>query len=171
MTRIGGITLKGDKALRKLLRDTPPQVLERAIAPAARRSMAPVGRLAKKRLTKLTQKRYRSGTLRKSIGTRSRRDKRRGTVWVGVGPRLNTKQAVTLSSGRVQMRDPVKYAHLVERGFRHHRGRIVRARSFLEASMCQLRPTMERQIASDLGSQIPKVAARLAAKHKIRKPR
>ena len=133
--------------------------------------MAPVSRLAKKQLTKVTQKRYRSGTLRKSIGTRSRRNRRAGTIWVGVGPRLNTRQAVTLPSGRIQMRDPVKYAHLVERGFTHYRGRIVRARPFLKTAMRQLRPTMERSIANELGTQIPKVTARLAAKYQTRTPR
>lgn len=157
------LTLHGDRELRQLLKRTPPEVLARAITPATRRAMAPVARTAKKRLTRM-RLHDRSGLLRKSIGVRSKRYHRDGTMWVGVGPRTGFRQIVTTRTGRTMLRNPVKYAHLIEFGFRHRSGRIVPARSFLGAAMEQHQSGIISGVAAELATQIPKVAARLAAR-------
>lgn len=163
MGKAGAITLRGDRELRRMLRKTPPEILARAITPATRRAMAPVAKDAKKRLTQF-RLRDRSGLLRKSIGVRSKRYHRSGSMWVGIGPRTGFRQIVATRTGRIELRNPVRYAHLIEQGFRHRSGRLVPARSFLGAAMRQHQPGIVRQIAAELGVQIPKVAARLAAR-------
>lgn len=162
---MSSVRLEGDKELRRMLRKAPAEVFDRAISPATRRAMAPVARSAKKCITALRLKDS-SGLLRKSIGVKAKRYKRRGSMWVGVGPRTGFRQMVTTRTGRVMLRDPVKYAHLVEQGFTHYSGRVVPARSFLRAAMLEHLPGMQRQIASELGTQIPKITARLAARRK-----
>ncbi|MFW5829172.1 MAG: HK97 gp10 family phage protein [Planctomycetota bacterium] len=159
------IRLVGDRELRRMLRRTPPQVLDRAISPAVRRAMAPISGSAKKLITR-HQFRDSSGLLRKSIGVRAKRYRRNGVAWVGVGPRTGFRQTVTTKTGRVLLRDPTKYAHLIEQGFTHRSGRLVPARPFLEPAMRAHLPGLERQLVSELGTQIPKIAARLAAKRR-----
>ena len=157
----GGIRLEGDRELRRMLRSAPPAVLDRAIAPAARRAMTPVSRTAKKRITQL-RLHDRSGQLRKSIGVRAKRYRRKGIVWVGVGPRTGFRQTVTTRTGRILLRNPVKYAHLVELGFRHRSGRLVPARPFLDPAMRHHQPSIVRQLTTELGVQIPRITERLA---------
>jgi HK97 gp10 family phage protein len=57
-----------------------------------------------------------TGLLRKSIGRRLKTYRRTGTVFVMIGPRYGFKQLVTLASGKQHLRNPIKYAHLVELG-------------------------------------------------------
>lgn len=159
----GGIRLEGDRELRRMLHRAPPEVLDRAIAPASRRAMTPVARTAKKRITQL-RLHDRSGLLRKSIGVRAQRYRRAGIMWVGIGPRTGFRQVVTTRTGRIVLRDPVKYAHLIELGFRHRSGRLVPARPFLDPAIRQHQPTVVRQLAAELGTQIPRIAERLAAR-------
>ena len=160
-----GVTLKGTKELRALLRKAPDAILDRAIAPATRRAMAPVSRTAKQRITQL-RLHDRSGLLRKSIGVRAKRYRRKGTMWVGIGPRTGFRQMVTTRTGRVLLRDPIRYAHLVELGFRHRSGVQVPRRPFMDTAIREHLPTIIPQLTSELSIQIPKVAARLAARAK-----
>jgi len=160
---MNGMRLRGDRELRRMLHRTPPEVLDRAIAPATRRAMAPVARTTKKRITQL-RLHDRSGLLRKSIGVRAKRYRRSGTMWVGVGPRTGFRQIVTTRTGRIVLRNPIKYAHLIELGFRHRAGRLVPARPFLDPAIRQHQPSVVRQLAAELGAQIPKITQRLAAR-------
>ena len=161
MATAGTITLKNERELRRLFDQTPAAVFDRAVAPAARRTMTPVSRTAKKRITAL-RLHDRSGLLRKSIGVQAKRYKKRGTMWVGIGPRTGFRAVVTTRQKRVVLRNPVNYAHLIEQGFRHRSGRVVPARSFLRAAMLDHLATIERQFATELSIQIPKVTERLA---------
>lgn len=158
-----GVHLRGDRALRRMLRSAPPEVLARAIAPASRRAMAPVARTAKKRITSLRLA-DRSGLLRKSIGVRSKRYHKRGVMWVGIGPRTGFRQVITTRTGRLVMRNPVRYAHLIEEGFRHASGRRIPARPFLGPAIAQHQGTIIRDLTTELGQQIPKITKRLAAR-------
>ena len=156
------IQFEGHKELRKLLKNTPPMIFAKAVVPSARRAMAPVSKLAKKNITAAKAKE--TGLLRKSIGTKSKAYKRHGNVWVGVGARTGFRQSVTLKDGRTVLRNPVKYVHLVEQGFRHRNGTQIPGRVFLRSAMLAERNKIEQRLAAELGSKIPALTAKLHKK-------
>ena len=124
--------------------------------------MAPVAKNAKKNIT--AAKLRGSGLLRKSIGVQAKKYTRRGIIWVGVGPRTGFRQAVTLKNGQTVLRNPIQYAHLIEKGFRSRGGAALPGRAYLRAAMLSQQGTIEGRLASELAKQIPKIAAQLTKK-------
>jgi len=59
-----------------------------------------------------------SAQLRKSLGRRVKTYRGSGTTVVIIGPRQGFKAEVTDRYGRRRVRDPIRYAHLVEQGHR-----------------------------------------------------
>lgn len=78
---------------------------------AMRRSAALVLKAAK---TNLVAKD--TGLLRKSLGSNVKAYRSNGVVVAIIGPRKGFRQQVTRKDGASVMADPVKYAHLVEKG-------------------------------------------------------
>jgi len=103
----------GDKQLERKLARLPDRVLNRVVRRASAKAMIPVSRSAKANAPRET------GLLAKSIGRKTKVFKSGGTVQTVVGPRLGFKQMVTLPNGKTMLRNPFKYAHLVEFGTRH----------------------------------------------------
>ena len=121
-----------------------------------------------------------SGLLRKSIGAVTRTDKS-GFVLVIIGPRVGFKQQVKLKKGRIfrqrgartvwipkpspeqlsMMRNPIKYAHLVELGTRYRR-----AKPFLKPAFTRNERGAMETVARICWDEIAKLAARAAAKGK-----
>ena len=159
MTKKQGFNLTGDKELRQLFKKTPPHIFNKAVVPASRRAMTPVAKTTKKNIT--AAKLRGSGLLRKSIGIKAQKYNRQGNVWVGVGPRLGFRQVVTTKDGITMLRNPIKYMHLVEHGFRSRSGQMIPGRAYLASAMLSHQRRMESQLASELGTEIPKRMARL----------
>lgn len=101
---------KMQRALVKLGRESRARtVLAKSLRPAA----SPINKAAKANARGFAQ----SGLLWKSIGIVVRRYKATGQVLAVIGPRRGFKQTVEV------VRNPTKYAHLVEFGTKHSRAK------------------------------------------------
>lgn len=110
------ITLTGHRGLIKLLRQLPDDVYRKVVKKANDDVMRPVLREAKKLTPSAT------GTLRRSLGIKTKLYPRRGVVFTLVGPRLGFGRKVSTGGGKSGFREPTKYAHMVEDGHRIARG-------------------------------------------------
>ncbi len=123
-----GMTLFGDKALERKLKQLPDDIFRKTTRKAAAMSMTPVAKEARQRARAVAD----TGTLARSIGKRTKTYRRSGVVVTIVGPRKGFRELVgtrlnpftrafrTGEATRKVFRDPLKYAHLVEFMVRPH---------------------------------------------------
>lgn len=153
-----GVTLKGDKELRRLLKRIPEKAALPAMSQAVGRAVAPVRKAARDKIRKQSEE---TGELRKSLSIKRVKYKRSGTVVAVVGPRKDSKNPET-------GRNPANYAHLVEGGHRTPGGLWVEPRPFLKPAVEETKPqvaTLYRaQLKVKLNAAIQREAARLKKK-------
>jgi HK97 gp10 family phage protein len=146
------ITLKGDKEIRAALKELPNKVRVRVLVGANRKTMQRALRIAKSLVPEDT------GQLKKSLGIRTFKNAKRGTVTATLGPRKGFAgefQSKTLGrgeGGRFQTIlggkrrvDPQKYAHLVEFGTVK-----TEARPFLRPALQQVEGDIESTYAKEV---------------------
>lgn len=157
-------------ALDKLKQGARNRILRKALTTAAK----PMTKTAKELAPRET------GLLRKSIGSVTRTNKS-GFVMVIIGPRVGFRKEVKLKKNRIfrqagtrtvfvpkptdeqltMVRNPIKYAHLVELGTRYRR-----AKPFLQPAFDRNRQGAIDTITRISWDEIQKLAARAAAKGK-----
>ena len=103
------VTLTGDKEIRKALKELPDRSRVRVLVKANGVIMRKALRIAK-RLVPVDQ-----GLLKKSLGVKTYKDGKKGAVSTTVGARKGFREVVEVD-GKRRVRDPQKYAHLVEFG-------------------------------------------------------
>lgn len=101
--------MSGEKALNRKLSRLKEAVNRRVLRKAVTAASKPVLKEAKAKAPKET------GLLKKSLGRRTKTYRNSGTAVAVVGPREGFKKEVTVN-GKTEVRNPVKYAHLVEYG-------------------------------------------------------
>src|SRR5262245_9956684 len=171
-----GFAIKGElqglsgvlQALERLKQGARNRILRKALTQAAR----PMTKDARARAPR------ESGLLKKSIGSVTRTDKK-GFVLVVIGPRTGFKREVKIKKTRVfrqrgsrtvfvakptpdqlvMLRNPVKYAHLVELGTRFRR-----ARPFLRPAFTSNEKGALNTIARIAWDEIARLAAKSAGK-------
>ena len=167
-----GLDLRGEKAMIAALKDLEGSINRRVIKGATRKAMKPVVKTAKAKLRAID----RTGQLRKSIGMKQKKFPA-GVVWTGVGPRSGFKITALVprkgirgkigqtgvgslffggETEEVQV-DPVKYAHLVEYGFKHYiSGEQIPARPFLRPALDNNRGRVQSILVKELKVNIAK---------------
>mgnify|MGYP006935485075 CR=1 FL=1 len=118
----GGVSvhmdLTGDKKLIAALNSLGGTQLNKIVRAAETKAMRPMAKSAKANAPVET------GTLKKSIGVKTKTYRRSGTVVTVVGPRIGFEREVTVETPtgeRIrEVRNPSKYAHLVEFGTAAH---------------------------------------------------
>jgi hypothetical protein len=187
MARDGiGLKLEGAEEIKKLLKATPPAIVQKGLRSAAPAAMRPVVTAAKRTLRNAQPEMlWSTGLLEKSLGAKTRvyrRGKKAGLVWVGVGPRSGFKQRVSrpviygkgdgvrTSAGAVDPRfaDPVRYAHLVEFGARV-KGRQTRPVPFMRKAYASKGRDVPANMARKLRVAIPRIITREAKRAKVRR--
>lgn len=115
---VSQIGLLGDEELQKRLNALDDKVIRRIVPKASKQATSSVLRTAKTLAPK------ESGLLIRSLGQKQKLYRRSGVFVTIVGPRTGFKQQVEVEDrfGNVKkiFRNPVKYAHLVEKGTRPH---------------------------------------------------
>lgn len=110
-----GITMTIDEgaftALERTIRELGTKAAMRIIDRAGRDVLKPMLSAARSRVTR------RYGVLAKSLGIKTKRYRRSGTVVVVMGPRPGFRvPVVDRKTGKTRIVDPQRYSHLVERG-------------------------------------------------------
>ena len=167
-----GMDLRGEKAMIRALKDLDGSINRRVIKKAANKSMKPVVKAAKAKLRAID----RTGQLRKSIGSKQKKFPS-GVVWTGVGPRSGFKIMATVARKGIRGKigrtgvgslffggeeevvevDPVKYAHLVEYGFKHYiSGEHIEGRPFLRPALDNNRGKVQSILVHELKVNIAK---------------
>jgi HK97 gp10 family phage protein len=106
---ISSVKVSGLQELRRALEKLPKELQRRSETTALREGMKPVLKSARANAGKAKD----TGLLQKSIGLNVRKGSK--GVTARVGGRKGFKKTVT-RKGRVELADPVRYAHLVEYG-------------------------------------------------------
>ncbi len=187
--RAFSVEMTGDAELLKALRELPGRPLRRVLRSTFAKAARLVTKAAKEQITQLNIST--SGTLRKSIGHRIYTTKR-GDVGVVIGPRRRHARRVSvikrkrgkktslkagksrgsvkeLSGGVLQsvVRNPTRYAHLIERGFTVGKVQVA-ARPFMRRAFASSKGTVRAKISEGLRVGINREAAKLAAKQRKR---
>lgn len=150
------ITLFGDKELiRKLekLGKANNRSRNKVIRQAVSFSMTPVNKAAKAKL--VPGHGFETELLKKSIGKKSKTYKG-VTFIVVVGPRSGFKKEVNVD-GKLVLRNPAKYAHLVELGTRHSR-----AFPFLRPALLENKAVIETRLRQRLSQGLIREAKKKA---------
>ena len=110
-----------------------------------------------------------TGLLRKSIGRKVKVYRTSGVAVAMVGPRIGFRTTVTRKKGKLRptptISDPVKYAHLVERGTKPHgRHPGFQARPFLEPAARGQTGAIRQAMAEEIRRQLEKEAAKALKK-------
>lgn len=115
--RLLDVTIEGDAKLMRRLGGIKEAVKRRILKKAVNDAARPWVKIAKSKAPR------QSGLLRKSMGIKVRVYRSTGNVVAMVGPRKGFKREVVVRDrrGRKQtvMRDPIRYAHLVEKQVRY----------------------------------------------------
>lgn len=175
-----GVTFKLDGAdeIRRLFRETPKAITEKAVRESARPAMTKVLRSAKKILRQerggMTSA---TGLLEKSLAVKVKlykRGRNAGVVWAGVGVRSN-KQVVTRRvrvGGKIydyqEYANPAFYAHLVEFGGRHRSGGTRRAVPFLRKAFAQHKQSIGSDYVRMLKAKVPQIIKREANRARVK---
>jgi HK97 gp10 family phage protein len=155
------IGIIGDKQLQEVWRNANDKQMLRALASGMTRIGAVVRSAARARVQKET------GVLKRSIGVKSSKSKRRSAHYVVIGPRKEF-----LERGR----RPVRYAHLVELGTKpHEQGRRkmlqpyykphpgAKPKPFLGPALDATRPQIRRILIEAATKALQRMKARAAA--------
>lgn len=145
------------KAMQSLKGSAQRRVLRKAITDATK----PVLKTAKAKAPKD------SGLLRKSLGRKTVTLKKRATVIGMVGPRTGFKKEVTVRrSARkpsVEIRDPNRYAHLVEFGTSHSAARPF-LRPAWDANLSKVKTIMTKRMGKEIEIEAAKAAKKAGMK-------
>jgi HK97 gp10 family phage protein len=149
------IGIIGDKQLQDVWKNANDKQMLRALASGMTRIGAVVRSAARARVQKET------GVLKRSIGVKSSKSKRRSAHYVVIGPRKEF-----LERGR----RPVKYAHLVEGGTKPHGYKTrkgthpgAKAKPFLGPALDATRPQIRRILIEAATKALQRMKARAAA--------
>lgn len=146
------LSITGDRDLERTLKTLGDKVQKRILRGAVTAGARPIQRAAKTKAAK------ESGLLKKALGTKVKANKN-GTVTVRIGPRTNIE-----GTYKGRKRRPVRYAHLVEKGF-------IDAKGNFHAPQAYLGPAADEQAGAAINATAAKLSegiAREAAKGGIR---
>lgn len=144
-------TLTGLDQSLKLLQGLKQGVRNRILRAALSKATTPMLKTAK-RLAPVE-----TGLLRKSIGRKVKTYASTGSVVVVIGPRTGFRREVTVR-GRKMIRNPVKYAHLVELG--HGGPSPAPAHPFLRPAWDNHKAQAQRIVAAEIVAGIEREAAK-----------
>lgn len=146
-----GMTLKGDRKLRKLFNTLGERVQRKVLRAAVSASATPVLKSARSKAKR------RTGLLKKSLGRKVATNKKRQSVTAVIGPRRNVTGEVDGTPYK-----PSRTAHLVEKGFINERGEHVAPQPFLNPAMAET----EGQALDAMRTKLAAGVAREASKGK-----
>lgn len=174
---VAQIGLLGDEELQKRLNALPDKVIRRIVPRASELATDSVLADARRRAPEET------GLLKESLGKKQKLYRRSGTFVTVVGPRMGFKRIVKVfdreGRSKPRYRNPVNYAHLVEKGTKPHslrtagKGVVSRAvhklrsknhpgtvaRPFISTAYAKNRGRVVQVYRSVIASEIAKVAA------------
>ncbi len=120
--------VKGDKEVLRMFKEAPDHAYA-AMRTAMSKATTPVAKRMRENAKEIED----TGAYARSITKVMRagaKFKRNGVVLGVVGPRVDYREETTGPGGAVVVRQPDKYAHLVEYGTRHSRALLVQSRAF-----------------------------------------
>lgn len=138
------IELIGDKKLIKKLKALSAATAKKVVRPAIEKAVKVVAKEAKRLAPEQTK------LLKKSIGQRVKTYKHSGAIVGIIGPRTGFKKEVIVD-GKGEVRNPTKYAHLVELGTSKRA-----AQPFLRPALENKRSAALAILRSDIAKNIDK---------------